>query len=200
MNNQDNDYTGTNFEAIKPKQAQELVDQLPEYTAEDAVLESDHKLGGDLDLFETDEEQTVATEDTDVASEETLPAEVDEDADFDDDFRRARQNIRELEKMRDKVLREAFEVAKTSEAPRAFEVLGDLLDKFGSLGDRAMELHLKKAKIKATKAIASGGGGGAPEIGKGTVRMTTRDLLELIRKDENGTLIDGESRVVDDNA
>jgi len=198
MSEQDNDFTGTNFEAIKPKQAQELVDQLPEYTAEDAVLESDHKLGGDLDLFETDEAE-VAAEASEEA-EDTLPVETDEEADFDEDFRRARNNIRKLEEMRDKVLREAFEVAKNSEAPRAFEVLGDLLDKFGSLGDRAMELHLKKAKIKATKALAGGVKGGALEIGKGTVRMTTKDLLELIRKEESGKLIDGESRVVDDDA
>ena len=79
-------------------------------------------------------------------------------------------------------------------------MLGDLLDKFGCLGDRAMELHLKKAKIKATKALADGVKGGGPEIGKGTVRMTTKDLLELIRKEESGKLIDGESRVVDDDA
>lgn len=199
MSEQDKDFTGTNFEAIKPKQAQELVDQLPEYTAEDAVLESDHKLGGDLDLFETDEAE-IAAEASEEA-EDTLPVEADEEADFDEDFRRARNNIRELEKLRDKVLREAFEVAKNSEAPRAFEVLGDMIDKFASLGDRAMELHLKKAKIKATTAIVGGGNkGGAPEIGKGTVRMTTKDLLELIRKDESGKLIDGEARVVDDDA
>lgn len=203
--NEKPDFTGTNFEAIKPKQAQELVDVLPEYQSEESISEiSEHKLGTtDLTDFQADEGD-------DVDQEATPPALI-ENADecFDDDFNKARNNIKELEQRRDDILNELFAVAKASQAPRAFEVLADMIDKFASLGDRTMELHLKREKIKVTKTIVGGGsgGGGNGQSGTATIRLTTKDLLDMIRGEESDQrkqeqlVVDGDCKVIgDDNA
>jgi hypothetical protein len=67
------------------------------------------------------------------------------------DYDVARNNLRELLTTGQSALMQALEVAKQSEHPRAFEVVGNLMKQLADVNQQLMDLHQQKQKLDAPK-------------------------------------------------
>jgi ElaB/YqjD/DUF883 family membrane-anchored ribosome-binding protein len=65
------------------------------------------------------------------------------------DFDSARNNLQALLNQGKAALEHALEVAKQSEHPRAFEVVGNLIKQLADVNQQLMDLHQQKQKIEA---------------------------------------------------
>jgi hypothetical protein len=65
------------------------------------------------------------------------------------DYETARDNLRELLATGQNALMHALEVAKSSEHPRAFEVVGNLMKQLADVNQQLMDIHQQKAKLDA---------------------------------------------------
>ena len=65
------------------------------------------------------------------------------------DYDVTRNNLRELLTTGQSALVQALEVAKQSEHPRAFEVVGNLMKQLADVNQQLMDLHQQKAKLDA---------------------------------------------------
>jgi hypothetical protein len=70
---------------------------------------------------------------------------------IDNDYDTTRSNLRELLTTGQAALMHALEVAKQSEHPRAFEVVGNLMKQLADVNQQLMDLHQQKAKLDAPK-------------------------------------------------
>jgi len=67
------------------------------------------------------------------------------------DYDTTRSNLRSLLTTGQDALVQALEVAKQSEHPRAFEVVGNLMKQLADVNQQLMDLHQQKAKLDAPK-------------------------------------------------
>jgi len=75
---------------------------------------------------------------------------------IEDDYTVARNNLRVLLQQGQLALTDALEVAKQSEHPRAFEVVGNLMKQLADVNQQLMDLHQQKQKLDApSKAEAA---------------------------------------------
>lgn len=66
---------------------------------------------------------------------------------IENDYDTARENLRELLTTGQNALMHALEVAKQSEHPRAFEVVGNLMKQLADVNQQLMDLHQQKQKL-----------------------------------------------------
>jgi len=87
---------------------------------------------------------------------EILPAVQDQDHDnvpavpnekIENDYDHSRDNLRTLLGQGQEALTHALEVAKQSEHPRAFEVVGQLVKQLADVNQQLMDLHQQKKKL-----------------------------------------------------
>ena len=71
--------------------------------------------------------------------------------DEDTDFQYARENLYNLIERGQDGLDELLEIAKQSEHPRAFEVVGQMIDKLTTTNKELLNLHKTKKDIKAER-------------------------------------------------
>jgi len=75
---------------------------------------------------------------------------------IEDDYEVSRNNMRTLLQQGQEALNSALEVAKQSEHPRAFEVVGNLMKQLADINQQLLDLHSQKQKLdepsKADKA------------------------------------------------
>ena len=64
------------------------------------------------------------------------------------DYQRTRNNLHELLRQGQDALNHALEVAKVSEHPRAFEVVGGLMKQVADINHQLLDLHVKHAKLE----------------------------------------------------
>lgn len=67
------------------------------------------------------------------------------------DYDKARSNIHDLLAKGHEALANALEVAKQSEHPRAFEVVGNLVKQLTDVNQQLIDLHQQKAKLDLPK-------------------------------------------------
>lgn len=83
---------------------------------------------------------------------EILPAEISvSSSQFDkieNDYDHARDNLRELLTQGKAALETALSVAKQSEHPRAFEVVGGLMKQLADINQQLMDVHQQKKKLE----------------------------------------------------
>ena len=80
---------------------------------------------------------------------------VDSNSDkIDSDYEITRINLRKLLVQGQEALQNALEVAKQSEHPRAFEVVGNLMKQLADVNQQLLELHQQKQKLDAPKEAA----------------------------------------------
>lgn len=65
----------------------------------------------------------------------------------DNDYEQARNNLYDLLETGKDALLDALEVAKQSENPRAFEVVGNLMKQLADMNSQLLELHQQKQKL-----------------------------------------------------
>lgn len=78
------------------------------------------------------------------------------DTKIEDDYEVSRNNMRVLLQQGQEALNSALEVARQSEHPRAFEVVGNLMKQLADINQQLLDLHSQKQKLdepsKAEKA------------------------------------------------
>jgi predicted house-cleaning noncanonical NTP pyrophosphatase (MazG superfamily) len=68
------------------------------------------------------------------------------------DYDKTRGNLQELLLKGQEALNAALEVAKQSEHPRAFEVVGNLMKQLADINQQLMDIHQQKQKLDGPKA------------------------------------------------
>lgn len=84
-----------------------------------------------------------------VASE-VVESKTPEDSDkrkIESDYDKTRKNLDELLSKGQEALNHALEVAKASEHPRAFEVVGNLMKQLADVNQQLMDIHKQKQKL-----------------------------------------------------
>lgn len=79
---------------------------------------------------------------------------LEENIDF--DYEKTRSNLHSLLATGQEALIHALEVAKSSEHPRAFEVVGNLMNQLADINEKLLKLSEKKQKLDAPKETSEG--------------------------------------------
>lgn len=124
------------------------------------------KLSEVFELVEAKSDEVVTTSNT------VIP-----DSAVADDFENSRENLYDLLQNGRSALMHALEVAKQSEHPRAFEVVGNLIKQLADINEQILDLHAKKQKLEEPKDSKKG----APQTVNNNLYVgTTADLNKLI--------------------
>ena len=123
---------------------------------------------------------------TPIPKNEIIPANtiVDESKDrIESDYDTTRTNLRTLLTTGQDALMKALDIAKQSEHPRAFEVVGNLMKQLADVNQQLMDLHQQKQKLDAPKE-----GGSKKEVTNNNVIFTgsTAELNKLIKNMSKG--------------
>lgn len=113
---------------------------------------------------------------------------VKEDLDYEDDFEQARKNIAKLLKTSAEAIDEYYEMAITTDSPRAFEVLNNMIKSTVEMNKDFLDIHQQKAKLKQTKGNPMPLDGTQPQnIGtQNNIMMSPADLVNMLRGEEGG--------------
>jgi len=99
---------------------------------------------------------------------------------IENDYETTRTNLRELLVTGQNALFHALEVAKQSEHPRAFEVVGNLMKQLADVNQQLMDIHQQKAKLDAPKK-------GSDKVTNNAIFVgSTAELNKLINKMNKG--------------
>lgn len=96
------------------------------------------------------------------------------------DFEQSRKNLQLLLMQGEDALMGALEVAKASEHPRAFEVVGTLIKQMADVNQQLLDLHQQKQKIEG----ATEGGSSKKQVTNNNAIFvgSTSDLSKMIKK------------------
>ena len=94
--------------------------------------------------------------------------------DEDTDFQYARENLYNLIERGQDGLEELLEIAKQSEHPRAFEVVGQMIDKLTTTNKELLTLHKPKKDIKTEK-------GGPTNVTNALFVGSTAELQKMLK-------------------
>jgi hypothetical protein len=103
------------------------------------------------------------------------------DQKLEDDFEQSRQRLNSLLFQGEDALQHALEIAKTSENPRAFEVVSNMIKQLADINNQLLQLHKQRSDLENKN------GGGKQESGPHTVNNnmfvgTTADLNKMMHK------------------
>jgi predicted house-cleaning noncanonical NTP pyrophosphatase (MazG superfamily) len=98
------------------------------------------------------------------------------EAKINSDYETARDNLRELLTTGQNALYSALEVAKQSEHPRAFEVVGNLMKQLADVNQQLMDIHQQKQKLDGKTGKADKVTNNAIFVG------STAELGKMIKK------------------
>lgn len=102
-----------------------------------------------------------------------------EDQQVEKDFDKIRDNLHEIIRQGTESLYHAIEVAKQSEHPRAFEVVGNLMKQLSDINVQILDVHKKKQTIIEKKDEESGGA--TKNVTNNSIFVgTTNELLNMI--------------------
>lgn len=102
---------------------------------------------------------------------------------IDSDFEETRKNLRILLMQGEDALMGALEVAKQSEHPRAFEVVGTLIKQMADVNQQLMDLHKQKQQLDEP----SGGGAKKGVTNNNAIFVgSTAELNKLIKNMSKG--------------
>jgi len=102
------------------------------------------------------------------------------DGKIETDYETTRANLRELLITGQNALYHALEVAKQSEHPRAFEVVGNLMKQLADVNQQLLDIHQQKQKLDGPKKSADKVTNNAIFVG------STAELNKLIKNMNKG--------------
>jgi DNA-binding PadR family transcriptional regulator len=70
--------------------------------------------------------------------------------DLDNDYKNIRKSLYDLTDQGDEAIELMMELARESEHPRAFEVLGQLIKQNAEIGEKILKLHKTKKEVEKT--------------------------------------------------
>ena len=115
-----------------------------------------------------------------VKTERVVPVVTEDDSDS--DFQYARENLYNLIERGQDGLDELLEIAKASQHPRAFEVVGQLVDKLTTTNKELLNLHKSKKDIKTER-------GGPTSVNNNLFVGSTAELQKFLKKEK---VVEGE--------
>lgn len=143
----------------------------------------------DLSVYDESEEETDETQITTFEDNNTEIQSVDADEELRQDYQEARQNYKEILNVTKEAINELLEIAKQTEHPRAFEVLGQLLGNITATNDKLVDVHKKIADIEHKKSTTSGKKSGDTFIENAVFTGSLADfqmkLKEMRKKSKN---------------
>ncbi len=95
----------------------------------------------DMDPIEEVKQELIPEAETQLAIAKSIEERIEQD--YDD----SRSNLKEILYKGQEALNAALEVAKQSEHPRAFEVVGNLVKQLADVNQQLMDLHQQKKKL-----------------------------------------------------
>jgi hypothetical protein len=99
------------------------------------------------------------------------------------DYDTARNNLRELLTTGQTALMHALDVAKQSEHPRAFEVVGNLMKQLADVNQQLMDIHQQKQKLDGPKETKKSG----DKVTNNAIFVgSTADLNKMLNKMTKG--------------
>lgn len=110
---------------------------------------------------------------------------LDEKIDY--DYDKTRKNLHDLLATGQEALMHALEVAKSSEHPRAFEVVGNLMNQLADINEKLLKLSEKKQKLDNPQ-VKSGSGEPAKQVTNNNAIFvgSTSELSALISNMNKG--------------
>lgn len=99
-------------------------------------------------LSETFKTETVEVIPQPFKREEANANSTDSKTKIDNDFNTSRSNLHNLLERGEEALIHALEIAKQSEHPRAFEVVGNMIKQLADVNQQLMDLHSQQKKIE----------------------------------------------------
>ena len=104
------------------------------------------------------------------------------------DYDKTRSNLYTLLQQGQDALNHALEVAKASEHPRAFEVVGNLMKNLSDINHQLLDLHTKRQELKEIQTAPKNGKGAPPSVTNNSIFVgSTAELsktIENMRKDQ----------------
>lgn len=105
------------------------------------------------------------------------------DKKVDSDFEETRRNLHDLLRQGQEALDAALEVAKQSEHPRAFEVVGQLMKNLSDINHQLLDLHTKHQTLTGSKGKAQ-----QQSVTNNTVFVgSTTELSKMVESMRKGT-------------
>ena len=113
-----------------------------------------------------------------VKTERVVPAITNDDSGSQEvDFQYARENLYNLIERGQDGLDELLEIAKASQHPRAFEVVGQLVDKLTTTNKELLNLHKSKKDIRSER-------GGPTSVNNNLFVGSTAELQKFLKKEK----------------
>lgn len=109
----------------------------------------DDKLSKEFDIEPMDAQEGEILPAVQDQEHDLVPTEANEK--IENDYDHSRGNLRSLLVQGQEALVHALEVAKQSEHPRAFEVVGNLVKQLADVNQQLMDLHTQKKKLDEPK-------------------------------------------------
>jgi hypothetical protein len=107
--------------------------------------------------------------------------------DVQDDYELARTTIRDLVKTSQEALDGILNLAKTSEHPRAYEVLGQMIKTTSDTAKELLAVHKQKQEVTGEGEASSSGD---THIGNAIFVGSTNDLQALLKQKKDAQVID----------
>lgn len=108
------------------------------------MLKHEEKLN---EIFDIEPSEAVTGEVITTSNEVIIPETKNHDEKIDYDFEKSRNNLHSLLQQGQEALTHALEIAKSSEHPKAFEVVGNLVKQLADINQQMLELHSKKRRL-----------------------------------------------------
>lgn len=103
------------------------------------------------------------------------------------DYDKTRGNLHSLLAQGQEALYHALEVAKSSEHPRAFEVVGNLMKQLSDVNSQLLDLHDKKQKLDAPKTKQEEANGSKQVTNNNAIFVgSTADLNKMLNNMNKG--------------
>ena len=130
----------------------------------------------DMEPMEEKKQELIPAAETQLAIAKSFEEKIDKD--YDD----SRANLKDILHKGQEALNAALEVAKQSEHPRAFEVVGNLVKQLADVNQQLMDLHQQKKKL-----AEPGKGEQAKVTNNNAIFVgSTAELSKMINKMNNG--------------
>lgn len=103
-------------------------------------------------------------------------------AKIEDDYNLTRHNLTNLLTTAQDALEDAIAIAKESEHPRAFEVVGQLIEKIANINEKLLTLSEKKQKLDSNQTTRSDGASStSPAVTNNSIFVgSTNELKKMI--------------------
>lgn len=172
-------------ENIKPT---ETIDDITTFKLNDALEEDTPKTENNKAVAKTKKSTELVDQQEDVAPTDIQTVE-EMDHMLDQDFSLARKNIIEISKKGEEALKDMISLAKHSEHPRAFEVVGQLITRLTDINKDILGLHDQRNKTKKESREERGSrapnDSGGPKDPNAVFVGSTTDLLKYLSQQKN---------------